>query len=199
MVFGVLIAFLAVCGIFALAVYSGAISSPFGRSFTTVGASEQKTFPVPCLPAVKGQPDGALPIAYQDVKVRVLNASAVSTSVGEVGAAAAFETDLGRRGFTVVDRANFEGPQKLESELRFGTKGVVAAYTLAQHLPDVRLVLDERTDPTVDLLVGEDYQAPYPADDVTLSGDDPLPNAEDCVPLAEVTPQPVQEAAEAKE
>ena len=199
MVFGVLIAFLAVCGIFALAVYSGAINLPFSRSFTTVGASTQETYPVPCLPAVDGQPDGALPVAYQDVEVRVLNASAVSTAVGEVGAAAAFESDLGRRGFTVIDRANFEGPQKVDSELRFGAKGVVAAYTLAQHLPDIRLVLDARKNATVDLLVGEEYLAPYPADDVTLSGDEPLPNAEDCVPIAEITPQPIPAASAAEE
>ena len=56
-VFGVLIAFLAVCGIFALAVYSGAISSPFNRPFTTVGVAEQETYPVPCLPPIKGQLD----------------------------------------------------------------------------------------------------------------------------------------------
>lgn len=190
-VFGVLIAFLAVCGIFALAVYSGAISSPFNRSFNTVGVAEQETYPVPCLPAVDGQPDGALPVAYSKVQVRVLNATAVSTVVGEVGAAAAFESELDRRGFDVIQLGDYEGSQKVYSELRFGTRGVVAAYTLAEHLPEVRLVLDDRTGTTVDLLVGESYEAPYPVEDVTVSSDQPLQNREGCVAIAEVTPQPM--------
>jgi hypothetical protein len=198
-VFGVLIAFLAVCGIFALAVYSGAISSPFNRPFTTVGATEQESYPVPCLPAVEGQPDGALPIPYSDIQVRALNASAVSDVVGEVGAASAFEEELEKRGFVVIATGDFEGPQKVHSELRFGVKGVVAAYTLAEHIPEVRLVLDARKGETVDLLVGEDFEAPYPADDVTLSSDQPLQNREGCVALSEVTPQPVAKRAAASE
>ena len=200
-VFGVLIAFLAVCGIFALAVYSGAISSPFNRPFTTVGVTEQESYPVPCLPAVKGQPDGALPVAYSKIEVRVLNATAVSTVIGEVGAAAAFEAELDRRGFEVIARGDFEGPQKVYSELRFGKKGVVAAYTLAEHLPDVRLVLDARKGATVDLLVGEQYEAPYPVDEVAVSSDQPLQNREGCVAVGEITPEPVTPppAAEASE
>jgi LytR cell envelope-related transcriptional attenuator len=199
-VFGVLIAFLAVCGIFALAVYSGAISSPFNRPFTTVGMTEQESYPVPCLPAVKGQPDGALPVAYSKIEVRVLNASAVTTVVGEAGIAAAFEAELDRRGFDVIAMGDFEGEQKVHSELRFGVKGVVAAYTLAEHLPDVRLVLDARKGTAVDLLVGERYEAPYPLDEVAVSSDQPLQNREGCVAIAEITPQPVTpKAAEASE
>ncbi|WP_454860389.1 LytR C-terminal domain-containing protein [Promicromonospora soli] len=203
-VFGVLIAFLAVCGIFALAVYSGAISSPFNRPFTTVGVTEQESYPVPCLPAVKGQPDGALPVAYSKIEVRVLNATAVSTVVGEAGAAAAFEAELDRRGFDVIKLDDYEGEQKVYSELRFGAKGVVAAYTLAEHLPEVRLVLDDRKGSTVDLLVGEEYEAPYPLDDVAVSSDQPLQNRAGCVAIAEVTPQPftrpaAKPAAEASE
>jgi hypothetical protein len=200
-VFGVLIAFLAVGGIFALAVYSGAISSPFNRPFTTVGMTEQESYPVPCLPAVKGQPDGALPVAYSKIQVRVLNASAVSTVVGEAGIAAAFEAELDRRGFDVIAMGDFDGEQKVHSELRFGVKGVVAAYTLAEHLPDVRLVLDERKGTAVDLLVGERYEAPYPLDEVAVSSDQPLQNREGCVAIAEITPQPVTrpKASEASE
>ncbi|WP_165362626.1 LytR C-terminal domain-containing protein [Promicromonospora panici] len=195
-VFGVLIAFLAVCGIFALAVYSGAISSPFNRPFTTVGVAEQESYPVPCLPAVKGQPDGALPVAYSKIEVRVLNATAVSTVVGEAGAAAAFENELDRRGFEVIALGDYEGEQKVYSELRFGKNGVVAAYTLAEHLPDVRLVLDDRKGRSVDLLVGEQYEAPYPLDDVAVSSDQPLQNREGCVAIAEITPQPLTKATE---
>ncbi|MFE7506117.1 LytR C-terminal domain-containing protein [Promicromonospora sp. NPDC057488] len=181
-VFGVLIAFLAVCGIFALAVYSGAISSPFNRPFTTVGAAEQKTYPVPCLPAVKGQPDGALPATYSDVQIRLLNASE------EIGLASAHETVLADRGFSIISKGNV--PMQLqESEIRFGRKGIVQAYTLAAQFPEIRLVLDDRRDRKIDLLIGEEFEAPLDVEDVELTADQPLTNAEDCVPSADIEPE----------
>lgn len=181
MVFGVLIAFLAVCGIFALAVYSGAISSPFNRPFTTVGVSDQKTYPVPCLPAVKGQPDGALPIAYTDVKVRLLNASK------ESGLAGAHEIVLAERGFTILEKGNVSLLLE-ESEIRFGSKGTVQAYTLAAQFPTMRLVLDDREDRSIDLLIGADFDPPIDIEDVDVAADQPLQNAEDCVPIGEIEP-----------
>lgn len=180
-VFGVLIAFLAVCGIFALAVYSGAISSPFNRPFTTVGVSEQETYPVPCLPPIKGQPDGALPTAYSDVEVRLLNASE------EIGLASAHESVLADRGFSIVAKGNV--PMQLqESEIRFGRKGIVQAYTLAAQFPEIRLVLDDRTDRKIDLLIGEEFEAPLDVEDVELASDQPLLNAEGCVPAKSIEP-----------
>ncbi|WP_157237343.1 LytR C-terminal domain-containing protein [Promicromonospora sukumoe] len=181
-VFGVLIAFLAVCGIFALAVYSGAISSPFNRPFTTVGAAEQKTYPVPCLPAVKGQPDGALPATYSDVQIRLLNASE------EIGLASAHETVLADRGFSIISKGNVP-VQLQESEIRFGRKGIVQAYTLAAQFPEIRLVLDDRRDRKIDLLIGEEFEAPLDVEDVELTADKPLINAEDCVPSGEIEPE----------
>ena len=181
-VFGVLIAFLAVCGIFALAVYSGAISSPFNRPFTTVGAAEQKTYPVPCLPAVKGQPDGALPATYSDVQIRLLNASE------EIGLASAHETVLADRGFSIISKGNVP-VQLQESEIRFGRKGIVQAYTLAAQFPEIRLVLDDRRDRKIDLLIGEEFEAPLDVEDVELTADQPLLNAEDCVPSGDIEPE----------
>ena len=181
-VFGVLIAFLAVCGIFALAVYSGAISSPFNRPFTTVGAAEQKTYPVPCLPAVKGQPDGALPATYSDVQVRLLNASE------EIGLASAHETVLADRGFSIISKGNVP-VQLQESEIRFGRKGIVQAYPLAAQFPEIRLVLDDRKDRKIDLLIGDEFEAPLDVEDVELTADQPLTNVEDCVPSGDIEPE----------
>ena len=181
-VFGVLIAFLAVCGIFALAVYSGAISSPFNRPFTTVGVTEQETYPVPCVPPVEGQPDGALPSAYSDTQVRLLNAS------GESGLAKAHRTVLVDRGFDIV--ATGDVPVLLkESEIRFGRNGIVQAYTLAAQFPEIRLVLDDRTERRVDLLIGEDFEAPLSVDDVDVAADQPLKNVTGCVAAKSIDPE----------
>ena len=182
MVFGVLIAFLAVCGIFALAVYSGAISSPFNRPFTTVGAAAQETHPVPCVPPVQGQPDGALPVAYPEVQVRLLNAS------GEQGLAGAHNTVLAERGFDIVETGDV--PVRLqESEIRFGLSGIVQAYTLAAQFPEVRLVLDDREEHAIDLLIGQDFEAPLDVEDVEVSADQPLRNAEGCVAADSIEPE----------
>jgi hypothetical protein len=191
-VFGVLIAFLAVCGIFALAVYSGAISAPFNRPFNTVGVAEQETYPVPCLPAVKGQPDGALPIAYSDVQIRVLNASGEGPDgVGQAGLGGTYGNELTERGFDVIEVATAE-KNLTYSELRFGKGGIVAAYTVAEQFPDIRLVLDDRKsrDRTVDLLIGTNFEAPLDTADVGISADTPLTNAEGCVPTSEIDAQP---------
>lgn len=183
MVFGVLIAFLAVCGIFALAVFSGAVSSPFDRPFTAVGATEQETYPVPCLPAVKGQPDGALPTAYSKVKVNLLNATQ------ESGLAGAHKTVLADRGFNIIDTDNV--PTLLqESEIRFGPAGIVQAYTLAAQFPKARLVLDDRTGPVVDLLIGENFDAPLDVEDVDVAADQPLRNVEGCESADSIQPEP---------
>ncbi|MGH3588425.1 MAG: hypothetical protein ACRDQ0_19135, partial [Pseudonocardia sp.] len=72
-VFGLLIAFLLIAGLAAAAMYSGAFSSPFSRPVYTPVAEVPQ--PEPCLPQVDGQPDGALPVPYSKIRVRVYNAS----------------------------------------------------------------------------------------------------------------------------
>lgn len=181
-VFGVIIAFLAVCGVFAAAMFTGSLVGPFQREFTVVGVSQQEEVPAPCLPEVEGQPDGALPWLYSDVKVNPLNASESQ------GVATAFETVLVERGFTVLDTG--DAPVKLEnSELRFGRKGIVPAYTLAAQFPSIRLVMDDRTGETVDLLVGQEFDKPLDVDDVDVAADEPLTNVDGCVPASEITPK----------
>jgi len=181
-VFGLIIAFLLLAGLAAAAMYSGAFSSPFSRPiYTPVAEAPQ---PEPCLPQVEGQPDGALPVPYSKVKVRVYNAADGSEPL-----AGANEDVLSERGFDVVDTGNWV--EKLgQSEVRFGTKGITRAYTLAAQYPDVRLVLDDRKGATVDLLVGEEYSPPLSEDSVLLNPETPLEDVEGCVPVDEITPIP---------
>lgn len=181
-VFGVIIAFLAVAGIFALAMYTGSLVGPFQRDFTVVGVSQQEEVPAPCLPEVEGQPDGALPLPYAEVEVNSLNAS------DNQGVAKAFEDALVPRGFTVIELGTMPQDQRLEdSELRFGAKGIVQAYTLASQFPSIRLVMDDRGGKKVDLLIGGEYDRPLDPENVPPL-DQPLENVDDCVPADEITP-----------
>lgn len=197
-VFGVLVAFLLVAAVGALAVYTGAISAPFARPFTS-GEQETTTEPAPCLPAVEDQPDGALPLSYDQVQVRIFNAS------GKSGLAGANQKVLAQRGFEILGTGNYDstydaglaaGSTLATNELRFGRDGVVAAYTLAAQFPEVEMVLDDREGATVDLLVGEAYERPLDEADVPLAADQPLTNVADCAPVDEVEPVPAPAPAE---
>ncbi|MCK9795306.1 LytR C-terminal domain-containing protein [Isoptericola sp. 4D.3] len=185
-VFGLIIVFLLIAGLAAAAMYSGAFSTPFSRPiYTPVAAAPQ---PEPCLPQVEGQPDGALPVPYSKVKVRVYNAADGSEPLADAN-----EDVLTERGFNVVDTGNWL--EKLgQSEIRAGTKGITRAYTLAAQYPDARLVLDDRTGATVDLLVGEQYSPPLSLDRVLLDAETPMEDAEGCLPPDQIDPVP-QEVA----
>ncbi len=132
---------------------------------------------------MEDQPDGALPLATSEVHVRILNATGRD---GTVGIAAANRTVLAARGFTIDSVGNY-ATQLQSSELRFGDQGIVAAYTLAAHFPEMRMVLDTREDATVDLLVGTAFDRPLDEDKVPTG---PLKNLKGCVPADEITHVP---------
>lgn len=180
-VFGLLIAFLAVIGLAAVAVYTGAVNAPIGQTAASPSAAAAPESPVPCLPAMKGQPDGALPVPYADVRLRVFNGS------GSTGLAAAHAEVLNDRGFDIITTGNLTY-QVPESELRFGVKGIRAAYTVAAQYPEIRMVLDDRAGKAVDLAVGVDWDRPMAEEEVPLSADEPLKNRPGCVPAKEITP-----------
>ncbi|MCA5894336.1 LytR C-terminal domain-containing protein [Isoptericola sp. NEAU-Y5] len=178
-VFGLIIAFLLIAALGAVAAYSGAISTPFSRPIYTPVAVAPS--PEPCLPAVKGQPDGALPVPYEKIKVRVFNASETG------GIASATAEVLDERGFTVIATGDMSR-QVETSELHFGVKGITRAYTLAAQFTSIRLVLDDRDGGSVDMLVGNRYTPPMNADQVLITADTPLQDVQGCVPADQITP-----------
>ena len=184
-IFGLLGTLLAAAFTLALLIFGGIIEAPFAREFSTPHGAVDDVTP-PCLPQVPGQPDGALPIPYDLVDLRIYNAS----GIGGVGSAN--QTVLGRRGFVI----NIVGdwPQSLRpvgvNQLRFGPNGIVAAYTVAAHFPPLQMIMDERTDESVDLIVGEDYDQPLPTDQVDLAADRPLLNIRGCQPANQIEKVP---------
>ena len=109
-VFGALIAALALAGLGATAIYTGAMDAPFlARDFTTPSPDAIPEDPkAPCPPA------DALPVALPSIQVRVLNSTGIS------GLAGTASTTLTAAGFVVLEVGNY--PMKVTggSRIQFG-------------------------------------------------------------------------------
>lgn len=177
-IFGLLLAGLAVAGIGSAAVFSGAVEVPFlAREFSTPTPTIDAASIFPC------PPEGALPVAYDQIPLNVYNGSSVS------GLANRTTDELTTRGFVVAATGNsVQGKYGGGARVSFGAAGVAAAYTLAAHLEDPVLQLDDRQDGSVDLVIGQRFNGLLDADQVTLDPAVVLVGAPTCTPLADVTP-----------
>jgi len=176
-VFGVLIAAMAVMGLVAVAVYSGTIAPPISVSFASdKGTPDAATTP-PCLPT-KGK---TTPVPYKKIKINVYNASQ------HRGIAAAASNTLQERGFTILSTGNSKAPVN-GVRISFGKKGVTRAYTLSAHFTDPVLYYDARKDATIDVTLGQNYDGLVKNDDVTLDADTPMENLPGCSPVDQLVP-----------
>jgi hypothetical protein len=94
-------------------------------------------------------------VTPSDVTLNVYN------STDRVGLAAAVAKSLRTLGFKVVDVANdpLGKPISGVGEIRHGPKGAAAAAIAATRLSGAKLVLDNRTDSSVDLVLGTKFTA----------------------------------------
>ncbi|UJP40195.1 LytR C-terminal domain-containing protein [Cellulomonas palmilytica] len=176
-IFGVLLAALAVVGLGSAAVYTGSLSLPFmEQEFEAEPTPSATTRSYPC------PPDGALPVAYGEVTVNVYN----STSTAGLAAATlkAF-TDRGFVGGEADNQPTYAGTVRIA----FGQSGIASAYTVAAHVPKAEFVLDGRKGPEIDVVLGTEFKALVPADEVGLDPEKPLEAPKGCtkVPAAGAT------------
>ncbi|GGC07741.1 LytR C-terminal domain-containing protein [Cellulomonas carbonis] len=172
-VFGSMLAAMAVAALGATAVYTGVIDPPFAREFTTLRPEAEGAGAAPC------PPEGAVPTTYGEVQVQVLNGA------GRAGLAADVGDQLAARGFTVLSADNFPGDYPGIALVRFGETGLRAGYTLAAQIDGAALLIDTRTEPTVDLVLGGAYSTLVEPAAVPLAPGEPLVGVEGCVPLDE--------------
>ena len=185
-VFGVLAIVLAAMAVAALAVVRGDAEGPFASSFTTPASEFQSDVTLVC------PPDGALPLPYEEVVVRVNNGTEQS------GLAGTTATSLEARGFLISGSTNWARGYDDYVQILFGEQGVQQAYTLATQFdaPEgstVELVLDNREDITVDLILGDVYvenQGLRDALSPELDMDLPLSAGAECLPANLVRARP---------
>ena len=184
-VFGSLIALLAIAMLGSAAVYTGALTVPFlDREFSSPPPEEQASIPAaPC------PPEGTLPVAYNTIQVTVLNAT------NQTGLAGLTGTSLTERGFAVLTTGDYPGEPLAPTQISFGQAGLAAAYTLAANVEAPVLVLDTRAEATVDLILGPEFPGLLDVATVVLDPAAPLPPPPGCVPLdvalADAVPPPV--------
>jgi len=178
-IFGVLLAGLAVAGLGAAAVYTGSLDVPLmGRGFSTASPTPTNAGAAgPCPPV------GAVPVPYDQITVNVYNATT------RVRLAAATAEALSERGFHVGTTQNGQ-PYSGVAQIAFGTAGVAQAYTLAAQLDGavMLLVAKDPADPSVDLSLGSDFAALKAPDTVVLDPAVPFTPPPGCTPLSEATP-----------
>ncbi|WP_199423200.1 LytR C-terminal domain-containing protein [Actinotalea solisilvae] len=193
-VFGSLIAGLVVAGVGSAAVYTGVVSAPFlDREFSSPPADDAaSTLPPPPCP-----PEGMLPIQYTAISVNVYNGAGRSGLAGETSSA------LSTRGFVVPTAGNYPARLPGSAQIVFGEAGLQSAYTLAAHVPTPVLVMDQRAETAIDLVLGEQFSTLVDPAAVVLDLAVPLSPVEGCVPLEEARaaalPAPTPTAAPAVE
>lgn len=169
-IFGVLLAVLAVVGLGAAAIYTGSLSLPFvEQDFQAKPSPTATSRPFPC------PPTGALPVAYGDITVNVYN------STTQAGLAATTMKAFTDRGFVAGETGN-QPPFDGTTQVSFGPTGIAAAYTVAAHLTDPMLVLDGRPNATVDVTIGAAFTDLVASDAVTLDPETPLEGLKGCTP-----------------
>lgn len=141
----VLAAFVAFAGWFAWNTISNPGSDTTGDDPTTATT---------CLPAVP--PDAPAP---GDISLNVYNAT------DRNGLASSAAREMRTRGFAILDVANdpLDKPVTGIAEVRAGPGSESAATVVIAQVPGAVFVLDTRTDGTVDLVVGEAFEALAPA------------------------------------
>ncbi|MEV7974010.1 LytR C-terminal domain-containing protein [Cellulomonas sp. NPDC089187] len=186
-IFGVMLGAMAVSAVGAAAVYSGNLSLPFlSQPISSPAPTGLAAANSPC------PPEGAVPIGYGEITVNVFNGTSRPGLAGETA------RSLSGRGFLIGVEANassrgYSGSQEGTALIQFGAQGAAQAYTVAAQFDSPRLVLDDRQDASVDVVVGTAYNALVAAGDVVLAPGEPFASPEGCIPMDQVDPvaQPV--------
>jgi hypothetical protein len=140
-------------------------------------SSVQSQYPLPCLE------QDAKAVSESSISIRVLNGTEMS------GFGTAVASALGGRGFVVTSVENYDVVN--DTQIHFGANAVVQAYTLAGHFLNPTLILDDRVDGLIDVIVGRSFnelQDKYlvMTSDVSV----PLDQPAKCVSILDIKPAP---------
>lgn len=161
MVFTITAVILAVVLVVASLFFTGVIGN--GKASTKAAQAPNHGLIAPCPPLLTedkdqdGTPQYAKIMNNSDVVVRVLNGT------DKVGLGKAVNNALNLRGFSTEDPTNYtvDGHNQTVSntQIRFGRNAVDRAYTVLANFNDAVLVMDDRQDKLVDVIVGNSFDS----------------------------------------
>ncbi|MDR0950034.1 MAG: LytR C-terminal domain-containing protein [Candidatus Ancillula sp.] len=169
----VLVSFFTVVFLIALFFF---VSVMFPSSSTVTSSNEQSQYKLPCLEK------NVAPVDPSGISLRVLNGS------GKAGFATAVSDALNMRGFSItsVDTAPFNTS---DTQIRYGSSAIRQAYTLAQYFPNVTMILDDRQDGLIDVIIGGSFTELNKEDLIATSdGSQMLASPKGCVNVVDIKP-----------
>ena len=178
LVFGLLLIALGVITFGAMGVYKGTFSGPFNAPFVTPQAEFTSDVTLPC------PPNGSLPMQPDEVAIRVLNGTDKSGLAGNTLG------DLVGRGFVGLGATNWTRDYDGTARIMFGESGLHKAYTVALQFTEAELVLDDRKNATVDVVLGKAFTKLVSPLDPQLDPETPLAAGGACLPVGQVDPEP---------
>ncbi|MDR1861844.1 MAG: LytR C-terminal domain-containing protein [Candidatus Ancillula sp.] len=149
----------------------------FGMTPSASKSSAQAKYPLPCVE------NSASAVPASSISVRVLNGSNMpgfGTAVGD---------SLTNRGFLVRSVETYTTSN--DTQIRFGQNAIVQAYTLAGHFTNATLILDDREDGLIDVIIGRSFselQDRYLV--MTTDTTSPLASPEKCLSVLDIKKQP---------
>lgn len=142
-----------------------------GDASPTTGSSQSTDNPEPCITSTV-IPGADLP-KPDTVTTNVYNAT------DRAGLAASTADALKGRGFLIGTVANDPKAKTITgvAEIRYGTKGELAAKLMSYYLPGAALVNDGRSDTSIDTVLGAAFVSVAPQADVDKALTEPSPSA----------------------
>lgn len=180
-IIGGLVAVLLLVALVAAAIYAQILPAPFERDFSSDPESASGGT-VPAADSPPCPPADAQPRPFDEITANVFNAT------DRAGLAGTTSQELVAAGVVVNQQGNWGGGT-YEGAVRVvaGANGVVPAYSIARMFPSAEVAMDDRTDESVDLILGAAFDAPLTPEEIAaLDPAAPLVAPEGCVPVEEV-------------
>lgn len=123
----------------------------------------------------------------RNITVRVLNGTSSAGFASAVGSA------LENREFVLQGVDNYNTNDVERTTIYFGKNAVNEAYTVAGNIPDAQMVMDDRGDKLIDIVLGSTFDNLTEDDDVPKTGSD-IKSFSNCVSVDQLTNLPKAEA-----
>ena len=169
-IFGSITAVLLGSALFAGAVWAEIVPPPFELEVKSSEPTEPPAVTQPC------PPEGATAVALGEISVNVMN----STETSGLGARTAEE--IAALGVNVEAIDNASDLYLGSAKVLVGPEYLDVGYTVADLIPDSQIVIDTRTEPIVDIVLGSGFSEVRSEGDLLLAPDEPIPAPDSCVP-----------------